>query len=335
MSDIKTTVVGSYPLPAWLPVMPNAMNLRDAVLVVMKSQELAGIDVICDGELSRFDVNHPETNGMIDYFVRPMSGIEATLSRDELRSFREKAGFGFRTQPAGVVRDGIGEGTLNLPAAFDSVKGLATKPLKFTVTSPYMLAKTLLDTHYGDLRELVLAIADVLQKQVSQIDAVVLQVDEANLPGSIADASIAAEGINRVLAGAKGETGVHLCFGNYGGQSIQQGMFRDLLPFFNALECGHVVLEFARRGYEELEVFKELKPSIALGLGVIDIKDNEVESPEEIARRIDQAVTILGTDRIKWVHPDCGFWMLHRSVADRKMAALVAGRDLFAGGGIA
>ena len=65
--SIKTTVVGSYPLPTWLAAYPSVPNLRDAVLVVLKTQELAGLDVISDGELTRFDVNHPETNGMIEY----------------------------------------------------------------------------------------------------------------------------------------------------------------------------------------------------------------------------------------------------------------------------
>ena len=68
---------------------------------------------------------------------------------------------------------------------------------------------------------------------------------------------------------------------------------------------------------------------MVLGLGVIDIKDNVVETPEIVARRIDHAVGVLGIERIKWIHPDCGFWMLPRTVADAKMAALVAGRDLF------
>jgi 5-methyltetrahydropteroyltriglutamate--homocysteine methyltransferase len=329
--QIQTTVVGSYPVPEWLRAYPNSMNLRDAVMVVMKSQELAGIDVIADGELSRFDVSHPETNGMIDYFVRPLEGVGTILSRAELDAFREKSEFGFRAKQAGVVRAAIDEGELDLQAAHNSVSRLTTSPLKFTVTSPYMLARTLLDMHYGDLNELVLAIADVLRRQVERIDSAVLQVDEANLPGSPQHAEIAAAGINKVLSGARGETGVHLCFGNYGGQTIQQGFFRDLLPFFNALECDHLVLEFARRGDEELEVFRDLKPSISLGLGVIDIKDNEVEAPDEVARRIERGVEVLGAERVKWVHPDCGFWMLHRSVADRKMAALVAGRDLAVG----
>jgi 5-methyltetrahydropteroyltriglutamate--homocysteine methyltransferase len=268
---------------------------------------------------------------MIDYFVRPMSGIEAVLSRGEREAFRHRPGFAFRTQPAGVVRGQLGEGRLDLPRTFESVRSLTSAPLKFTVTSPYMLAKTLLDNHYGDLERLVMALADVLRDQVAGIDAAVLQVDEANLPGSPQDGPIAAAGINRVLSGGRREKGVHLCFGNYGGQTIQKGFFRDLIPFFNSLECDHLLLEFARRGDDELDVFSALKPSISLGLGVIDIKDNEVESSDTIARRIESAVKTLGSERIRWVHPDCGFWMLQRSVADRKMRALAEGKKAFLG----
>jgi 5-methyltetrahydropteroyltriglutamate--homocysteine methyltransferase len=332
---IRTTVVGSYPIPAWLAALPSRVNLRDAVLVVLKTQELAGIDVIADGELSRFDVGHPETNGMIDYFVRPLAGVRTALSVSELEQFRERPGMGFRTQPAGIVHGLVGAGTLNLPAAFDFVKGLTARPLKFTVTSPYMLAKTLVNAHYGDLGALVMDLAEVLRRQVQDIDAAVIQVDEANLPGSPEDGELAAAAINQVLDGARAGKAVHLCFGNYGGQTIQRGFFRDLLPFFNALECDHLVLEFARRGYDELAVFRDLKPSIALGVGVVDIKDNEVEAPDTIARRIESAVKVLGPERVRWVHPDCGFWMLSRSVADRKMRALVAGRDLCLGRGAA
>ena len=68
-----------------------------------------------------------------------------------------------------------------------------------------------------------------------------------------------------------------------------------------------------------------------MGLGVVDIKDNEVESPDLIAERIELVAGILGPERIHYIHPDCGFWMLQRSVADRKMQALVAGRNLFEG----
>jgi 5-methyltetrahydropteroyltriglutamate--homocysteine methyltransferase len=332
MSSIKTTVVGSYPIPAWLAGMPSKQALHDAIMVVLKTQELAGLDVIADGELSRFDINHPETNGMIEYFAVPMGGVSTDFTHDELVAFRAKRGMSFRTKPPAVVRRKIDAGSLDLVADWEMVRRLTDKPLKFTVTAPYMLAKTLLDHHYRDLRALTMDIAAVLAEQIALIDAPVVQVDEANLTGHPADASWAHEPINVVLDAIRGERALHLCFGNYGGSSIQKGFWKDLLPFLNNLHVNHLVLEFARRGYNELEIFKDLRPDIALGVGVIDIKDNEVETPDEVARRIDGAVKVLG-DRVKWVHPDCGFWMLSRSVSDRKMAALVAGRDRFEGKG--
>ena len=90
-------------------------------------------------------------------------------------------------------------------------------------------------------------------------------------------------------------------------------------------------MEFARRPIRELEALKGVKPEIKLGIGVIDVKDNQVETTDDIARRLDRAEKILGPGRIAWVHPDCGFWMLKRSIADRKIEALVKGRDRYLG----
>jgi len=332
MSDtIKTTVVGSYPVPTWLQLVSNREGLRDAILAVLKTQELAGIDVVADGELYRWDVNHAETNGMIDFFVKPMSGIQTELSFEELAEWRSQAGVRFRAMPPGIVVGPIGSGQLNLPAHYGLYRDLTARPKKFTVTSPYMLAKTLADRHYQGLEPLVMALADVLKAQVAQIDADVLQVDEANVTGHAEDGPIAAAGINRVLEGVQGEKAVHLCYGNYGGQTIQQGTYEKLVAFLNALEADHVVLEIARRPEVELEMLRDVKPELGLGIGVIDIKDNEVETADEVARRIGRAVDVLGAERIRYVHPDCGFWMLPRSVADAKMRVLVAGRDQFWG----
>ena len=329
--EIKTKVVGSYPIPSWLSTNPSTPTLRDAIMVVLKTQELAGIDLISDGELSRFDVSHPQTNGMIDYFIRPMGGISSTITREDLANFAAEQRMGFRTQPAGVVESSVTEGTLNLPRDWQFFKGLSPATTMFTFTAPYMLSRTLIDRHYGDIRQLTMDIAEVLRKQVESIDAPVIQMDEAHLTGHAEDAEWAHEPFNHALSGIRGEKSLHLCFGNYGGQSIQKGYWKDLMPFLNKLDVDHLVLEFARRGYDELDAFKELKPETKLGVGVVDIKDNEVESADVIAKRIENAVNVLGMDRIKWVHPDCGFWMLPRSVADRKMAALVAGRDAYLG----
>lgn len=328
---IKTTVVGSYPVPTWLRVFSTRESLRDAILAVLKTQELAGIDVVADGELYRWDINHAETNGMIDYFVRPMSGVQPELTLEQVEAWQAKPGNRFRAKPPGIVVAPLGSGRLHLKADYALYHDLTPLPKKFTVTSPYMLAKTLADEHYGSLESLVLALADVLASQVRGLAADVLQIDEANVTGHPDDGPLAAAGINRVLAAASGEKAVHLCYGNYGGQTIQKGTYDKLLSFLNALEADHLVLEIARRPPAELTLLRDVKPSLGLGIGVIDIKDNEVETPELVAERIERAAKELGVERIKYVHPDCGFWMLPRSVADGKMRSLASGRNLFEG----
>jgi 5-methyltetrahydropteroyltriglutamate--homocysteine methyltransferase len=330
-NNILTTVVGSYPTPQWLRVFNTSESLRDAMMVVLKTQELAGIDVITDGELSRWDINHPETNGMIDYFIRSFSGIQVEMTRSQIEAFRKQEGMSYRSKPAGIVREEIGSGTLNLIDDFNAVKALTKSRLKFTVTSPYMLGKVLMNEHYKNREELVFGIADVLADQLEHIPADVIQVDEANLTGHPQDAEFVAQAVNRVFCRTKSEKAVHLCFGNYGGQTVQKGTYSYLIKFFNALECDHVVLEMARRPENERDILKDIKSDIKLGVGVIDIKDNQVELPETVAGRIEDIARRVGAERIKYVHPDCGFWMLPRSVADAKMRALVAGRDLFVG----
>jgi len=129
----------------------------------------------------------------------------------------------------------------------------------------------------------------------------------------------------------KTKPAVHLCFGNYGGQSIQKGTWNQLMKYLNALHADHIVMENAHRPAEELAAFRELKPEIGFGLGVVDIKSTVVESADSIARQIERAETMIGAGRVKYIHPDCGFWMLKRSIADGKIRALVEGRDLYEG----
>ena len=331
---IQTTVVGSYPVPEWLVAAPSEQGLIDATRVVIATQEQAGVDVVCDGELYRFDINHPETNGMIEYFVRPMQGVRYEMSFDEVMAYRSQPGMRFRTRPPGVVDGPLSSGTLDLPLACQRAASLATNTFKFTVTGPHMLAKTLLDRHYADTAELAHALADVLAEQVRHVEADIVQVDEANLPGHPEEWEWAASSINRVLD-AVVESGaipaVHLCFGNYGGQSVQSGTWEQLMRYLNALHADHVVLECAHRPPEELAVFKELRPEIGLGLGVVDIKATEVESVDAVARSIERAEALLGEGRVKYIHPDCGFWMLKRPIADAKIRVLAKGRDLYEG----
>jgi 5-methyltetrahydropteroyltriglutamate--homocysteine methyltransferase len=328
---ILTTTVGSYPVPDWLAALPSEQSLLDATRVVFDIQRQAGIDMPTDGELYRFDVNHPDTNGMIDYFVRRLGGVRYDVGRRDSAAFRAKSEMRFRSKPAGVVVGPVTEGTLNLPEDCARAASVSGGPFKFTLTSPYMLARTLLDEHYQDFPRLTLAIADALAAQAADLACACVQVDEANIPGNPADAPLAAEAINRVLDAVTCEKAVHFCFGNYGGQTIQKGTWTALMSFLNSLRVDHLVLELAHRPASDMDALRGLDPRIGVGIGVVDIKVNHVETPDEIAGALERAEKALGPDRVRYVHPDCGFWMLKRSVADRKIAALARGRDLYLG----
>lgn len=330
---ILTTTVGSYPVPDWLAAAPSEQAVIDATRVIFDTQRQAGIDLPTDGELYRFDVNHPDTNGMIEYFTGKLSGATNRIGRSDALKYQQKSEMAFRAKPAAKVVGVLGEGALNL---YDDCRRAATVaggPFKFTLTSPYMLSRTLLDLHYGDFEQLTMAIAEILAEQVRGLPCDCIQVDEANIPGNPEDAPLAAAAINRILdAVDEGtQTAVHFCFGNYGGQTIQSGGWSKLLDFLNQLRCDHLVLELAHRPDEDLEALKSVDERLAIGLGVVDIKINHIETADEIARRIERAEAVLGAGRVRWIHPDCGFWMLKRSVADRKIASLAAGRDKFLG----
>lgn len=328
---ILTTTVGSYSPIDWLAALPSEQAVLDATDVVISTQRRAGIDLPTDGELYRFDVNHPDTNGMIEYFISRMGGISTAVGLSDARAFRAKQEMAFRRKPAGVVHGPLTEGTLDLVEDCARSASVAGGAFKFTLTSPYMLARTLLDRHYGNLEALTMAIADVLAAQVAELPCACVQVDEANVPGSPEGAPLAQAAINRILDQVTVQRAVHFCFGNYGGQTIQKGGWEPLLEFLNGLHTDHLVLELAHRPESDLDALAGIDPKIKLGLGVIDIKVNHVETADEIAARIEKVAKKVGVERIGWVHPDCGFWMLKRSIADRKIATLVQGRDRFLG----
>jgi 5-methyltetrahydropteroyltriglutamate--homocysteine methyltransferase len=181
---ILTTTVGSYPVPEWLLGARSEEARLDATRVVFALQRQAGIDLPTDGELYRFDPNHPDTNGMIDYFVDRMSGVRTRTGRADWAECRAVEHLKFRNKPAGVIEGPLGEGTMNLPGDCEAAASVAGGAFKFTVTSPYMLARTLLDHYYHDFEAVTLAIANALASQVRALRCDTLQVDEANIPGN-------------------------------------------------------------------------------------------------------------------------------------------------------
>ena len=163
-----------------------------------------------------------------------------------------------------------------------------------------MLARTLLDEHYRDFAKLTLAIADVLAAQVRDLSCACVQVDEANIPGNPADGPLAAEAINRVLdAVQRGEGGAFLLRQLRRPDDPEGRLGRARFPFSTVctptISCSNSPIARA----SDLEALKDMDPRIGIGLGVMDIKVNHVETPDEIARAIERAEKVLGPDRVR------------------------------------
>ena len=202
---IRTTGVGSYPVLPWMVGNRSRLVLRDAMMAVLKTQELAGLDLVTDGELMRFDPSHPETNGMVDYFISQMDGIRKHFTIAERARHRSHGASGHRLLTAGMVEGKIGDGTLNLPDDAEFARQLTKLPLKFTATGPHMLARLLNNCYYKDVAALAMDLAGVLRRQLELVEADTVQLDEASIAEYPQDAPWAAAAINHVLDGIVNE----------------------------------------------------------------------------------------------------------------------------------
>jgi 5-methyltetrahydropteroyltriglutamate--homocysteine methyltransferase len=122
----------------------------------------------------------------------------------------------------------------------------------------------------------------------------------------------------------------HLCFGNYAGRPLARRSYRPVLAQIQRFRVAELVLEFANRELAELEILDELALSHDLGVGVIDVKNSYVETPDDVAERINRVLGHIPMARLSLL-PDCGFSQTTRAVARAKLRSLVAGRDLVRG----
>jgi 5-methyltetrahydropteroyltriglutamate--homocysteine methyltransferase len=130
-----------------------------------------------------------------------------------------------------------------------------------------------------------------------------------------------------MVDGVAAKIGVHICYGNRYGKPSWEGSYRYLFPGILEAKVQQLTLEFARRGGEDLDLFKEFNPPFELGVGVIDVKSHDVETADLVAERIRKALEVLPPERI-FILPDCGLFHLPRDVAFAKLQAMVEGARL-------
>ncbi len=324
---LPTTVIGSYAVPEWLGQLRNDYYQRRisqaaleeiqdmATKAALTDQEHAGIDIISDGELRR--------DNDIDYLLARIPGID--ISR------RDKADY-FDYYDARVTRplpDPADDG-LGLAADFRFISDLTDKPVKVSLTGPFSLSRRIRNSAYPDPADLVRALARLLGAEaalLARAGARLLQIDEPFLAGYPDAVGLAVEAVNIVTSGADASWTLHVCYGNRYARPLWAGHYDFLFPAVNDAHVDLLALEFARTGDHDLRLLEQHQWRRGLGLGVIDVKTDQVESADLVAARIRRALKVVGPDRLV-INPDCGLRHLSPAVARAKLAAMVEGAAL-------
>ena len=321
---LPTTVVGSYSVPEWLERLKteyyqrriSAQHLTEihevAIKAAVKDQELAGIDIVSDGELRR--------DNDVDYFLARIPGVHIPQ--------RAKTDY-FDYYEAEVTRP-LPEGpetSLGLADDFRFTRQLTQKPIKFSFTGPFSLSRRIRDNAYPEPGELVRALARRLNAEaraLAEAGADLLQIDEPFLAGYPEQVELAVEAVNIVTEDVAVSWALHVCYGNRYARPSWEGHYDFLVPAVKAARVDQVVLEFARKGLDDLRLIRQHGWDKWLGLGVIDVKNPEVEAAELVASRIRRALEYVPADRLM-INPDCGLRHLAPEVTRQKLRAMVAG----------
>jgi 5-methyltetrahydropteroyltriglutamate--homocysteine methyltransferase len=318
---LPTTVIGSYSMPEWLERAKNDYlarrlskrdldDMHDAVRkAAIKDQESAGIDIVTDGELQR--------DNMIDYFTERVPGVQVDLgSKRFYYDFYDS-----------VVRSRLATGSLGLAEEVRFLHRYTDRQPKVALSGPHTLVKRIGNAHYPTEEAFALDLARVLNfelKELVRAGATELQIDEPYYSGFPEDLPWALRAINTMVDGVDAHVSLHICYGNRYGKPSFEGSYQYLFPAILEAKVHSVSLEFARRGEEDLRLFAEYDVPFHLGLGVIDVKSQDVESAALVANRIRRALEVVPAERLI-INPDCGCVRLPREVAFNKLCAMVEG----------
>jgi len=324
---LPTTVVGSYSVPEWLERLKteyyqrriSAQHLAEihevAIKAAVKDQELAGIDIVSDGELRR--------DNDVDYFLARIPGVHIPqrAKTDYFDYYDAEV-----TRPLPESPDDKGT-ALDLADDYKFTRQLTDKPVKFSFTGPFSLSRRIRDEAYQNPGDLVRALARRLNAEARALAAAgadFLQVDEPFLAGYPEHVDLAVEAVNIVTENVDVTWALHVCYGNRYARPSWEGHYDFLFPAVQAARVDQIVLEFARKGLDDLRLIGQYGWDKWLGFGVIDVKTPNIESPELVAERIRRALEYVPADRLM-INPDCGLRHLAPEVARRKLRAMVAG----------
>lgn len=333
IKPIRTTVVGSYPFPAWLEYASKNLAvfgksdleemIEDAVTVAVQDQLQAGLDVITDGEQTRLDFNLS--------FYGYLDGIER--ESEPLRKWgpaaHDQRG---KHKITGRVTADQGLGAAIEFKRLSRIAGHSGKTLKCSVPGPYTLSGRL-DPNgiYKDRYEVTEALIPIVSRELeSLVDAGCqeITVDEPSMScyAYKEDPYRFVDIFNRTTRGIQGKCflSTHLCFGNYKGRPVGKRSLAPMLPAFLDLRLDEVHIEMANREFAEIELLSAFAQKMRVAVGLIDVKNYYIEPVEEVVDRIKRCLKYVPADLLS-IAPDCGLSQTARWASRQKLNHMVEG----------
>lgn len=325
-TPLRTSVIGSYPFPSWLHFAGDNLNVfgsddieelkDDATVCAIHDQIKAGLDVITDGEQTRFDFNLS--------FYGHLSGI--SLEPESPRKFGPPA------HDQRGKHEIIGELTapngLGAVEEFRRLKRLAPlgQSLKMSVPGPFTMSGRLIpNERYPDRFAITEALLPIISKELEALVAEGCEeicIDEPSMScyGYKEDTDRFVEIFNRTVDAVQGKTRLctHLCFGNFKGHAVGYRSYKPLFPSFLNLNVNEMHLEMANREYAELEIISEIPEKIDVAVGIVDVKSYFIEPVDLLESKIKECLNYVNAERLV-LTPDCGLSQTARWAANKKL----------------
>ncbi len=359
---LPTSIIGSLPRPSWYTQNLGARDFReamvdrgyreqylDALAVCLRDQEVAGLDIVTDGDC-RFDADVAGHN-WFSYAPLHMDGFGAA------RPYAVKGGLaGIPHKPGHILHDvletrvmpdlvgPVRRGKLRYAAIWKAAQRQTTKPVKFGTITPELIAMSVRDSHYRDLRKSILAISDALNEELHELaDAgcKVIQMEEPQihllaakgLSDAVLNAKFMVEVFNNTVRGlrAKAEVWCHTCWGNPAAQRLfaKPPSYAPALDALSEVDADVITFETCSSGGVDLEAIGKCIHRQKICIGVVDHHTLQVETPEQVAGLIRKALQHISAERLV-LGSDCGMGRegMSRRHAFYKMVSIVLGTNL-------
>ncbi|GGI91548.1 5-methyltetrahydropteroyltriglutamate--homocysteine methyltransferase [Halopseudomonas pertucinogena] len=331
---LPTSTAGSLPKPSWL-AQPETLwsewklqgeelaeGKRDALSLALHEQQLAGIDIVSDGEQSR--------QHFVTTFIEHLDGVD--FEKRETVRIRNRYDASVPTVSSAVSRQ--------KPVFVEDARYLRAqtdRPIKWALPGPMTMIDTLYDAHYKSREKLAWEFAGILNQEARELEAAGVDIIQFDEPAfnvffdEVNDWGIAT--LERAIEGLKCETAVHICYG-YGikantdwkktlGSEWRQ--YEEIFPRLQASSIDTISLECqnSRVPMELLELVRGKKVMV----GAIDVASHDIETPEQVADTLRKALKYVDADKL-CPCTNCGMAPLPRHVARGKLHALTAGAEI-------